>query len=153
MRERGDSPTPWACSLCSGPGPPRGVYGPPEGCFLGQESQGKNLGSSLIPQGNQWAECGAHGRVRIFSGYGDAQGAPREGELPTVVCLQDGAGPCRQQHFVWLKLPCFWLFRFHRLTKYGQMSLTVHLVNDCLLLGRQCEQREVGKQTDGEDRF
>ena len=81
VRERGDSPTPWACSLCSGPGPPQGVHGPPEGCFLGQESQGKSLGSSLIPQGNQWAECGAHGRVRRFSGYGDAQGAPREGEM------------------------------------------------------------------------
>ena len=58
-----------------------GVRGPPEGCFLGQESQGKSLGSSLIPQGNQWAECGAHRWVRIFSGYADAEGAPREGEM------------------------------------------------------------------------
>lgn len=63
------------------PRPSGGVRGPPEGCFLGQESQGKSLGSSLFPQGNQWAECGAHGRVRIFSGYGDAEGAPREGEM------------------------------------------------------------------------
>lgn len=63
------------------PKPSRGFRGPPEGCFLGQESQGKSLGSSLIPQGNQWAECGAHGWVRIFSGYADAEGAPREGEM------------------------------------------------------------------------
>lgn len=81
VREEGDSPTLWAFSLCSSPGPPRGVRGPPEGCFLGQESQGKSLGSLLIPQGNQWAECGAHGWVKIFSGYADAEGAPGEGEM------------------------------------------------------------------------
>lgn len=37
-----------------------------------------------------------------------------------MVCLQDGAGPCWQQRFVRLKLPCFWLFHFHRLTKYAK---------------------------------